>query len=148
MNNATLPFGTPVDTATRRRRDDLVGRMIIGRQAKGSVHHLLTSSSDMRNKLCLNQVVFLDQWWNPAVMEQAAARVHRIGQTRTCYVTTLIARNTIDERIMTILQRKKRLFDLVVSEIREGRTPEADIESLAKALTLNEMLEALGLSAA
>ena len=29
-----------------------------------------------------NQVVFLDQWWNPAVMEQAAARVHRIGQNK------------------------------------------------------------------
>ena len=51
-----------------------------------------------------NHVVFLDQWWNPAVMEQAAARIHRIGQSRMCEITALVAKDTIDERIPVILK--------------------------------------------
>jgi hypothetical protein len=93
-----------------------------------------------------NQVVFLDQWWNPAVMEQAAGRVHRIGQTRMCLITSLVAKSTVDERILIILARKQKLFESVMAEIREGRRSPDDLSKLENALTLDEMLEALGLS--
>ncbi|MEX0726887.1 MAG: DEAD/DEAH box helicase [Planctomycetaceae bacterium] len=93
-----------------------------------------------------NQVIFLDQWWNPAVMEQAAARVHRIGQTRMCMITSLVAKDTVDERILKILERKQKLFERVMKEIREGKRSPEDLTKLENALTVDEMLEALGLS--
>lgn len=92
-----------------------------------------------------NQVVFLDQWWNPAVMEQAAARVHRIGQTKMCLITSLVAKDTVDERILKILERKQSLFETVMQEIREGRKQVADLSNLENALSMDDMLEALGL---
>ncbi len=92
-----------------------------------------------------NQVVFLDQWWNPAVMEQAAARVHRIGQNRMCLITSLIAKDTVDERILKILERKQALFEKVMQEVREGKKQVADLSNLENALSIDDMLEALGL---
>lgn len=93
-----------------------------------------------------NQVVFLDHWWNPAVMDQAAARVHRIGQSRTCVITSLVAKDTVDERILKILDRKKALFEQVMQEIRAGKKNDADLTNLENALTMDDMLEALGMS--
>lgn len=51
-------------------------------------------------------VVHFDPWWNPAVQEQATARAHRIGQTRVVNSYKLIARGTVEEKIID-LQRKK-----------------------------------------
>jgi SNF2 family DNA or RNA helicase len=92
-----------------------------------------------------NQVIFLDHWWNPAVMEQAAARVHRIGQSRRCVITSLVAKDTIDERIMDILADKRELFERVMREVQQGRRSPADLENLAEALTIDDMLRALGM---
>lgn len=61
-----------------------------------------------------NQVIHLDQWWNPAVEEQATDRVHRIGQERTVQVRRLICKGTLEERINELLQRKRELVDQVV----------------------------------
>ncbi len=94
-----------------------------------------------------NHVIFLDHWWNPADMDQAAARIHRIGQKRGCVVTSLVAKNTIDERILRILDRKRDAFNKLIRDIREGKRDAADIEQLENALTLDDMLEALGLPA-
>jgi len=93
-----------------------------------------------------SHVIFLDSWWNPAVMDQAAARVHRIGQKRMCFITTLIAKDTIEQRVMVILQRKRGLFDTIMSEIKSGHKKAEDLANLENALTMDEMLEALGLA--
>lgn len=93
-----------------------------------------------------SHVIFLDQWWNPAVMDQAAARIHRIGQKRACFVTALVAEDTIDERILTILEKKKVVFEQVMEELKSGKKTVADIERLENCLSLDEMLGALGLS--
>ncbi len=95
-----------------------------------------------------NHVVFLDQWWNPAIMDQAAARIHRIGQGRNCFVTALIARDTIDERIERLLARKREVFDQLMADLAAGRKGFDDIPDLNKTLSLDEMLEALGLKRA
>jgi SNF2 family DNA or RNA helicase len=64
----------------------------------GSVGLNLTSAS---------RVIMLDLWWNPAIEEQAIDRVHRIGQTRRVVVHKLTIRNSIDEQITELQQRKK-----------------------------------------
>ena len=52
----------------------------------------------------------LDPWWNPAVEAQAIDRTHRIGQTRTVMVYRLIARDTIEDKVLALNARKAKLF--------------------------------------
>jgi SNF2 family DNA or RNA helicase len=58
-----------------------------------------------------DHVFLLDPWWNPAVEDQAADRAHRIGQTRPVLVHRLVARETVEERILELQTRKRALAD-------------------------------------
>ena len=58
----------------------------------------------------------LDPWWNPATEAQAVDRTHRIGQTRKVMVYRLIARDTIEEKVMALKARKAELFASVLDE--------------------------------
>ncbi|MBV9445100.1 MAG: SWIM zinc finger family protein [Streptosporangiaceae bacterium] len=58
----------------------------------------------------------LDPWWNPATEAQAVDRTHRIGQTRTVMVYRLIAKDTIEEKVMALQARKAELFASVMDE--------------------------------
>ena len=64
-------------------------------------------------------VVKYDLWWNPAVEEQAAGRAHRIGQRKVVQVFRLLAKDTIEEKIYELQQKKRALIDQV---IRPGET--------------------------
>lgn len=55
-------------------------------------------------------VIHYDRWWNPAKENQATDRVHRIGQVRGVQVFKLVAKNTIEEHIDRIIQRKTKLL--------------------------------------
>ncbi len=61
------------------------------------------------NLTAADYVFLLDPWWNPAVEEQAAARAHRIGQTRPVTVYRMVARNTIEERVLELSRSKASL---------------------------------------
>ena len=78
-------------------------------------------------------VIHFDPWWNLSVMNQATDRTHRIGQEKTVQVYKLVMKNTIEEKIMLLQQRKKELFDAVIGE------NEVDITKMSK----NEILELL-----
>jgi superfamily II DNA or RNA helicase len=58
----------------------------------------------------------LDPWWNPATEAQAVDRTHRIGQTRNVMVYRLVARDTIEEKVMALKERKARLFSDVLDD--------------------------------
>ncbi len=55
-------------------------------------------------------VLHLDPWWNPAVEDQATARAHRIGQTRVVSSYKVIARGTVEEKILALQEKKKELI--------------------------------------
>jgi len=78
-------------------------------------------------------VIHFDPWWNPAVEAQATARAHRIGQTQTVTSYKLIARDTIEEKILHLQQRKQAQLDSMLAtgniENMESLNWE-DIESL------------------
>jgi superfamily II DNA/RNA helicase len=57
-----------------------------------------------------NVVINLDLPWNPAVLEQRIARVHRLGQQKNVRVINLIAKDTIEHRILSVIGFKKSLF--------------------------------------
>jgi SNF2 family DNA or RNA helicase len=56
----------------------------------------------------------LDPWWNPATEAQAVDRTHRIGQTRNVMVYRLVAKDTIEEKVMALKARKAELFSSVM----------------------------------
>ena len=60
-------------------------------------------------------VFILDPWWNRSAEQQAIDRTHRIGQTRNVFCYRLIARNTIEEKILELQQKKKDMFDAIIS---------------------------------
>jgi SNF2 family DNA or RNA helicase len=62
-------------------------------------------------------VFILDPWWNPAVEAQAVDRAHRIGQKKKVFTYKFITRNTVEEKILMLQQKKLRLTtDLITTE--------------------------------
>jgi superfamily II DNA or RNA helicase len=61
-------------------------------------------------------LINLDVPWNPAVLEQRIGRIHRLGQTRTVQVITMVAAGSYEERVLTLVRNKQDLFDNVVGE--------------------------------
>ncbi|MFM7579184.1 MAG: hypothetical protein ACKO5Q_19905, partial [Microcystaceae cyanobacterium] len=56
-------------------------------------------------------VIHMDPWWNPAVEDQASDRVHRIGQKRPVTIYRLVAKHTIEEKIVDLHHQKRDLAD-------------------------------------
>jgi superfamily II DNA or RNA helicase len=61
-------------------------------------------------------IFLLDPWWNPAVEAQAIDRAHRIGRQRPVIAYRLIARDTVEEKILELQSRKRDLADSIISE--------------------------------
>ena len=61
-------------------------------------------------------VFLVDPWWNAAIEQQAIDRTHRIGQTKNVFAYKMICRNTIEEKIIEIQQRKQITSDALISE--------------------------------
>ena len=60
-------------------------------------------------------VFILDPWWNPAVEAQAVDRAHRIGQKKKVFTYKFITRNTVEEKILTLQQRKLKLTNELIT---------------------------------
>ena len=68
------------------------------------------------NLTAAEYVFLLDPWWNPAVEAQAVDRAHRIGQTRPVFAYRLIARDTVEEKVLQLQKTKRDLADAILSE--------------------------------
>lgn len=60
-------------------------------------------------------VYLLDPWWNPAVEAQAIDRAHRIGQTRRVFAYRIIARDTVEEKVLELQKSKRDLADAIIT---------------------------------
>jgi hypothetical protein len=60
-------------------------------------------------------VYLLDPWWNPAVEAQAIDRAHRIGQTRRVFAYRIIARDTVEEKVLELQNSKRDLADAIIT---------------------------------
>ena len=67
------------------------------------------------NLTAADYVFLLDPWWNPAVESQAIDRAHRIGQTRPVFAYRLIARDTVEEKVLQLQAQKRALADAIIS---------------------------------
>jgi non-specific serine/threonine protein kinase len=62
------------------------------------------------NLTSADRVIIYDPWWNPAVEAQATDRTHRIGQTNSVYSMKLIVKNSIEEKILKLQDKKQKIF--------------------------------------
>jgi superfamily II DNA or RNA helicase len=120
-----------LDGATANRAD------VVNRFQQGSAPVFLISLKAGGVGLNLagaDTVIHFDPWWNPAVEDQATDRAHRIGQTRVVTSYKLITRNTVEEKILNLQQRKREIITATLG----GE------EQLAEALTIEELRQLLG----
>ena len=114
---AYLHGGTP-----KSRRDELVTRF---QTDDGPPVFLLSPqvlTATGLNLTAASHVVHLDRWWNPAVENQATDRAFRIGQTRNVQVRKFICTGTLEEKIDEMIEDKRALADLVITD-GEGLAP-------------------------
>ena len=82
------------------------------------------------NLTSADYVFILDPWWNPAVENQAVDRAHRIGQDKSVFIYKFITKNTVEEKILQLQNRKKALAnELITSE-----------EGFVKSLTRDDVM--------
>jgi superfamily II DNA or RNA helicase len=84
------------------------------------------------NLTAADYVFILDPWWNPAAEAQAIDRTHRIGQKQSVFAYRLIARGTVEERVLELQEKKRTLAGSVIGEAGRG------------AITRDELLFLLG----
>jgi hypothetical protein len=72
------------------------------------------------NLTAANHVIHVDNWFSPAVEDQATDRVHRIGQTRTVYVHKMLVQNTLEEKMDALIKRKRAVINGVIDSELEG----------------------------
>ncbi|MBX3230892.1 MAG: SNF2 helicase associated domain-containing protein [Labilithrix sp.] len=86
------------------------------------------------NLTAADTVIHFDPWWNPAVEDQATDRAHRIGQTKVVTTYRLIAKGTIEEKILELGGKKRELTSAVLSEDVGGakKLTKGDLEELFK----------------
>ena len=126
-----LHGGTP-----KKRRDEMVTRF----QSDGGPAVFLLSlkaGGTGLNLTAANHVVHLDRWWNPAVENQATDRAFRIGQQRNVQVRKFICTGTLEEKIDEMIEEKKALADLVISD-GEGWLTELSTDNLREVFALSE----------
>jgi SNF2 family DNA or RNA helicase len=125
-----LHGGTP-----RTRRDEMVARFQSGDGPPIFLLSLKAGGTGL-NLTAANHVVHLDRWWNPAVENQATDRAFRIGQKRTVQVRKFICTGTLEEKIDDMIEEKKALADLVVSD-GEGWLTELSTRDLREVFALS-----------
>lgn len=86
-------------------------------------------------------VIHYDRWWNPAKENQATDRVHRIGQNRGVQVFKLVTKNTIEESIHQIIERKKGLLEGVIGYDDQEQVKNFTREELIELFEMTESLD-------
>ena len=83
------------------------------------------------NLTAADYVIHYDPWWNPAVEMQATDRAYRIGQTRKVFAYKLISKDSVEEKIVKLQNKKRELVDSLISTE----------ESIFKSLTKDDVLD-------
>ncbi|MCL2318519.1 MAG: SWF/SNF helicase family protein, partial [Treponema sp.] len=112
-------------------RQSLVTRFQTDNSVKAFIMTLKTGGSGL-NLTAADYIFIFDPWWNSAAEAQAIDRAHRIGQENPVFCFRLIARDTIEERIMELQKRKADLAGALLSDdagALKTLTPE-DVEYL------------------
>ncbi|MEJ7691381.1 SNF2-related protein [Daejeonella sp.] len=130
FNDQHIPFAY-LDGATSKR-----GEVVKEFQANKDIKLFLISIKAGGVGLNLTEadyVFILDPWWNPAVEQQAIDRTHRIGQDKNVFIYKFITKDTVEEKILALQNRKRKVAEsLITTE-----------ESFVKSLTAKDIADIL-----
>jgi len=82
------------------------------------------------NLTAADYVFIADPWWNPQAEQQAIARAHRIGQDKNVIALKFITKDTIEEKILKLQEKKQQLADDIINNNNKIKFNETDIEYL------------------
>jgi non-specific serine/threonine protein kinase len=94
------------EEVTRFQEDESIKAFLISLKAGGVGLNLTVA----------DYVYLVDPWWNPAAEQQAIDRAHRIGQTRKVFAYKMICKDSVEEKILQLQERKKMLADDLIQE--------------------------------
>src|SRR5690554_2646191 len=85
------------------------------------------------NLTAADYVLHLDPWWNPAIEDQASDRAHRMGQRRPVTIYRMVAKNTIEEKIVQLHATKRDMADAMLERTdQSARLSTADLLALLR----------------
>jgi SNF2 family DNA or RNA helicase len=118
-------------TGATRNREALVRQFQARDDLKVFLMTLKTGGLGL-NLTAADTVFIFDPWWNTAAEVQAVDRAHRIGQDRTVFTYKLIMRDSVEEKIVQLQERKKQLFDAVIGSdgVALKSLTEADVDEI------------------
>lgn len=128
LNPAGISY-VVLDGSTRNRDD------VITSFKSGDARVFLISLKAGGTGLTLTEadyVFIMDPWWNPAAEEQAIDRAHRIGQTKPVTVYRLVSQGTVEEKVLELQERKRRIASSVIGahHAHNGSLDSDDIRAL------------------
>lgn len=82
------------------------------------------------NLTAADYVFILDPWWNPTTEQQAIARAHRIGQDKNVIAIKFITKDSIEEKILKLQERKSKLAEDIIEHVNKAEFSRGDIEFL------------------
>jgi SNF2 family DNA or RNA helicase len=122
-------------------RDDRARRLRAFKESPSGVLIGTRAATEGLNLQFCNVLVNYELPWNPMVIEQRIGRIHRIGQKRDAHIINFAAEDTIEAHILRLLDRKIKLFELVVGELDVILGEFGGADSLEERLT-SEFLKA------
>ena len=112
LNKANIGYVSMTGSSTNRQQ--IVERFQQDESIRAFVMTLKTGGLGL-NLTAADMIFLYDPWWNIAAENQAIDRSHRIGQKNTVLSYKLIARGSIEEKILKLQDRKRELFDAIIS---------------------------------
>lgn len=82
------------------------------------------------NLIAADYVFILDPWWNPFTEQQAIARAHRIGQKNNVIAFKFITKDTIEQKILKLQNKKTKLAEDIIEQVEKSKMTKGDIEYL------------------
>ena len=130
LEHASIPYYYLDGATPAEKRIKLVHFFNEGRQKVFLIS--LKAGGTGLNLTGADVVIHYDPWWNPAVEDQATDRAYRIGQKNAVQVIKLISKDSIEEKIYELQQKKKALIDTVIQpgESFLNKMNQEDIRSL------------------
>ncbi|KAF2810532.1 uncharacterized protein BDZ99DRAFT_508925 [Mytilinidion resinicola] len=114
---AAAGFGTARIDGTMRAadRDRALDALETDPQCTVMLASLAVASVGL-NLVAANSVILADSWWAPAIEDQAVDRVHRLGQKRECTVFRIVIEKSVEEKVLLIQEKKRKLVGVVFNE--------------------------------
>ncbi|MEL7121871.1 MAG: DEAD/DEAH box helicase [Bacteroidota bacterium] len=123
------PFSILTGEMTQKAREQQIKRFENDPDVKAFLISIKSGGTGL-NLVAADYVFILDPWWNPSTEQQAIARAHRIGQTRNVFATKFITKDSIEEKILRLQEKKSRLAEDIIDNVRKTAFTRGDIAYL------------------